>query len=132
MPDVTGTYALRGAAFLHHDAECDASVAAALGLADPHTEVLAEVMDPTGATIAYFAERDLAERFCAWMNSPPALPVFVVRSYEDRGLKGVYRRLEDAEQDIRDRVSEMTEEPEDSEEWRMFAADYEIFPTTVE
>jgi hypothetical protein len=68
MPDVTGTYAVRGAAFLHHDAECDASVAAALGLADPHTEVLAEVMDPEGTTIAYFADRALAERFCAWMN----------------------------------------------------------------
>jgi hypothetical protein len=58
--------------------------------------------------------------------------VYIVRSYEDRGLKGVYRLHKDAEQDIRDRVAEMTDEPEGSEEWRLFAEDYDIVEALVE
>jgi hypothetical protein len=58
--------------------------------------------------------------------------VYIVRSYEDRGLKGVYRLRKHAEQDIRDRVSEMTDEPEGSEEWQLFAEDYDIVEALVE
>lgn len=71
MPDVPGKYDVRTIARMHHDGECDASIADALGTPGPHTEELAEVMDPEGTTIAYFTEAPMAERFCAWMNSQP-------------------------------------------------------------
>jgi hypothetical protein len=70
MRDVTGKYDVRRAVRMHRDIACAISIADALGLTGPPTEVLAEVMDPQGETVAYFRDHPLAERFCTWLNHP--------------------------------------------------------------
>jgi hypothetical protein len=71
MREVTGKYDVRRAVRMHHEGTVDTSGADALGRVGADAEVLAEVMDPQGWTVAYFTDHPLAERFCAWMNDPP-------------------------------------------------------------